>query len=236
MALQIDGKYLKKHQVVLCVGITDKGKKQILGSIDTSTENAEAVKGLLEGLIARGLDFSKGILVVIDGAKGFHKAVKETFGGKAQVQRCTWHKQENVLSYLKEEDKERVKHKMQEAYNKGTYGEAKEVLKALHEELLPHNRRAANSLAEGMEETLTLHRLGVARELGDSLQTTNIIENVNGLIGERIRKIKRWTNTEQLYRWILLALMEAERRQNDLPCKDYIPKLKKALLEAIPNE
>ena len=236
VALQIDGKYLKEHQVVICVGITNEGKKQILGSIETSTENAEAVKGLLEGLIARGLDFSKGILVVIDGAKGIHKAVKETFEEKAQVQRCTWHKQENVLSYLKEEDKDRVKHKMQEAYKKGTYGEAKEALKALHEELLPHNRRAANSLAEGMEETLTLHRLGVARELGGSLQTTNIIENANGLIGQRIGKIKRWTNTKQLHRWLLLALMEAERRFKELPCKDDLPKLQKALLEAIPNQ
>ena len=203
--------------MVICLGITDEGKKRILGSIDTSTENAEAVNGLLEHLIARGLDFSKGLYVVIDGAKGIHKAVKETFGEKVQVQRSTWHKQENVVSYLKEEDKDRVRSKMKEAYKKGTYGEAKEALKALHEELLPHNRRAANSLAKGMEETLRLHRLGVARELGSSLQTTNIIENANGMIGQRIRKIKRWTITEQLHRWILLALMEAERRFKDLP-------------------
>ena len=108
---------------------------------------------------------------MIDGARGLHKAVKETFGDHAQVQRCTWHKQENVVSYLKEEDKDRVRSKMQEAYKKGTYGEAKEALRALHKELLLHNPKAANSLAEGMEETLTPHRLGVARELGSSLQT-----------------------------------------------------------------
>ena len=111
-----------------------------------------------------------------------------------------------------------------------------EGLETLHKELLPHNPKAANCLAEGMKETLTLHRLGVARELESSLRTTNIIENVNGLIGQRIRKIQRRTNTKQLHWRILLPIMEAEHRLNDLPCKDYLHKLQNTLLEAIPNQ
>ena len=100
-ALLIDGKYLQERQIVLCVGITAEGHKRILGFVETTTENAQAIAGLLEVLIERGLRYDEGLLCVIDGAKGLRAAIRDVFGKYAQVQRCTWHKRENVVGHLK---------------------------------------------------------------------------------------------------------------------------------------
>ena len=237
VALLIDGKHLQERQIVLCVGITAEGNKRILGFVETTTENAQAIAGLLEDLIARGLRHDEGLLCVIDGAKGLRKAIRDVFGTYAQVQRCTWHKRENVVGHLKKkEDQPRIRRKMREAYRKDTYEEAKEALKALREELEPHDRQAANSLAEGMEETLTLHKLGVAGEIGRSLQTTNIIENVNSHLGERTRRVKRWVNSGQRQRWVAVAMWETEPRLKPISCAKHLPKLQKALSECVSKQ
>ena len=125
---------------------------------------------------------------------------------------------------------------MREAYRKDTYEEAKEALKALQEELEPRERQAANSLAEGMEETLTLHRLGVADEIGRSLQTTNIIENVNSHLGERTRRVKRWINSNQRQRWTAMAMWETEPRLKPISCAEHLPKLQEALSECVSKQ
>ena len=125
---------------------------------------------------------------------------------------------------------------MREAYRKDTYAEALEALQALQEELEPHERQAANSLAEGMEETLTLHKLGVAGEIGRSLQTTNIIENVNSHLGERTRRVKRWVNSGQRQRWTAMAMWETEPRLRPLNCAKHLPKLQDALSEYVSKQ
>ncbi|MCH8121917.1 MAG: transposase [Bacteroidetes bacterium] len=102
LALWIDGKYLARHQIVICMGLTKDGRKMPMGFVETTTENAEAIKGLLQRLIRRGLSFESGILCIIDGSKGLYKAVREVFGEHAAIQRCQWHKRENVTSYLSE--------------------------------------------------------------------------------------------------------------------------------------
>src|SRR5690606_15630463 len=104
VALWIDGKYLAGVQMVICLGLTIDGRKLPLGFVETTTENSAAIKGLLQDLVGRGLCFSEGLLCVIDGAKGLYKAVEEVFGGYAEVQRCQWHKRENVVSYLPKQD------------------------------------------------------------------------------------------------------------------------------------
>ncbi len=161
VALLIDGKHLARQQIVIALGITMQGKKLPLGFVQTTTENSEAIKGLLRNLIGRGFGFEKGLLCAIDGAKGLYKAVCETFGEYVEIQRCQWHKRENVVSYLNEADQERYRRKLQRAYQQERYAEAKADLLKLHQELVVLNRSAANSLVEGLEETLTLHRLGV---------------------------------------------------------------------------
>lgn len=206
VALFIDGKYLKREQVVIALGVTITGFKIPLAFIQSTTENSRAIKGLLSNLIQRNFRFEEGILVVSDGSTGLIKAVKETFGSLAVNQRCQWHKRENVISYLNEEHKIVFRRRIQRAYQESTYKEAKEALMDILIELEKINYSAANSLREGLEETLTLHRLGMNQILGQSFSTTNCIENVNSLLVKYTKKVKRWRNGDMIARWIAVAL------------------------------
>jgi len=212
VALVIDGKHLLKEQVVIALGVTNTGDKIPLGFIQTTTENSIAVKGLLQNLIARNFQFTEGLLAIIDGAKGLAKAIKETFGQYVVIQRCQWHKRENVVSYLKEEDEAHYRGKLQRAYLEPEYHAAKNKLLEIRDELKKINRSAANSLEEGLEETLTIHRLGLIEELGKSLTTTNIIENLNSQLNKYVGRIKRWVNPEMQARWVATALVEVEHK------------------------
>ncbi len=233
LALWIDGKYLARHQIVICMGLTEDGRKIPMGFVETTTENAEAIKGLLQRLIRRGLSFEEGILCIIDGSKGLYKAVREVFGEYAALQRCQWHKRENVTSYLSEKDKPKVRRRLQNAYEMPTYDEAKEALADIHRELLGLNRSAANSLMEGLEETLTLHRLGVFDELGRSLKTTNSIESLNSQLGKYLRKVKHWMHSDQRQRWVAMGILEAEKKMRRIQHPEKLPMLRAALQENI---
>jgi transposase-like protein len=240
LALWIDGKHVAGEQMIMCMGVTEAGYKKVLGFTQATTENARLIKEMLRDLIQRGLTFDEGILCVVDGAKGLRKAIDEIFGACAQVQRCQWHKRENVVSYLPKTDQPRWRKKLQRAYREATYEAAKERLQSLHAELQQINRQAARSLQEGLEETLTLHRLGLFEELGRNLKTTNGIENLMGQVEQRIGKVKRWHHSPQRHRWIEirqdpLGLLEGERRMRRLTGYRHLPRLKDALKEAIPD-
>ncbi len=125
---------------------------------------------------------------------------------------------------------------MQAAYRKEMYQEAKKELTTFHQELQQQNMRAANSLAEAMKETLTLHRLGGVKELGRSLLTTNIIENLKSRLGARLRKVKRWVNSSQRQRWVAMAILNIESRLRTLPSAEHLAKLQKALLDSVPQD
>ena len=174
LALWIDGKHMAGEQIVVCMGVTEKGYKKVLGFTQATTERAEPVKELFRDLIKRGLSFEEGILCVIDGSRGLRKAIREVFSGRAEVQRCQWHKRENIVSYLPKADQKTWRSRLQRAYREPTYEAAKERLTGLHAELEQINRKAASSLREGLEETLTPHRLGLFEELGRSLKTTTV--------------------------------------------------------------
>jgi putative transposase len=233
VALLIDGKYFRDDQMVIAIGITDKGQKVMLDFIQTHTENARAITQLLKSLIARGLKFQDGILIVLDGGKGLHKAVIDTFGKKAVIQRCTWHKRENVISYLKEEDKEEYRKRLQTAYSDIHYHTAKAALIQIIADLQQINPNAAASLKEGLEETLTLQKIGAAKYFNQSLSTTNCIENVNRLIEKRVQRITRWTNGLQKHRWLAAALLEIEPRLNKIRNYKKLSLLKNALKEEV---
>ncbi len=236
VALMIDGKYMRDRQILLCVGITEEGQKRVLGFAETTTENAEAVEGLLLNLIERGLRYEKGLLVCIDGAKGLHKAVEDVFGEYAQVQRCTWHKRENVLGKVKQASKQRIKSKLNEAYKTKEYDEAKQKLETLCDTLDKEGEGlAANSLREGLEETLTLQKLGVVEELGRSFQTTNIIESINSELEANLKRIKRWVNSSQYHRWTAMSIIKSEQNFNPIAGSSHLPILQKALLERVPS-
>lgn len=229
IAILLDGKYLSKENIVIALGVTITGIKVPLGFIQTTTENTNAVKGLLRKLIERNFCFTEGILTILDGSKGLNKAVEEVFGEFTLIQRCQWHKRENVVSYLTEEQKESFRGKLQRAYNEPEYQKAKHRLLEIRDELKKINRSAANSLEEGLEQTLTIHRLGLLEELGSTFTTTNLIENLNSQLAKYIRKVKRWINSQMRARWTATALFEIEMKMRRVNNYKKLPLLRAAL-------
>lgn len=236
IALVLDGKYLKNEQIVIALGITTNGVKIPLGFIQTNTENSVAIKGLLKDLIQRNFRFEEGILAITDGSRGMIKAVREVFGGFVFMQRCQWHKRENVVSHLNKDQQKIFRRKLREAFSNPVYQEALKQLLLIVDELERINHSAANSLREGLEETLTLHKLGVAAELGEHLSTTNSIESVNSQIARYVRKVKRWKNGDMIARWISVSLVEIQPRLKRLYHYRKLPLLRKALIIALQNQ
>ena len=212
VAIFLDGKRFGEDEIVIALGITLEGKKVILGFVQTGTENEAVCSSFLRGLVDRGLKVDEGLLFVIDGAKGLRKAVGKVFGNKAAVQRCQWHKRENVVGYLPTGQQTTWRRKLQAAYEQPTYAKAKASLSRLRSELTRLNVSAVSSLDEGLEETLTLHRLGLFKELGRSFKTTNCLENLNSLVAQRTDKVDCWRNSDQKQRWLATALLDIEPR------------------------
>jgi putative transposase len=196
--------------MIIALGVTMSGEKVILGFIQAATEKEGVVKDFLEGLIERGLAIEQGLLCVIDGAKGIRSAIQKVFGGRALVQRCQWHKRENVVDYLPKHLQATWRMKLHGAYERPTYAEAKSALERLKLELKLINVLALRSLEEGFEETLTLHRLGLFAQLGVSFKTTNCIESLMALLSRYTDKVDRWRNSSQKHRWVSTALLEIE--------------------------
>ena len=196
VALFLDGKTFAEATMVVALGITLCGENRFLGFVETDTENSQVLTPFLRSLLERGLDISQGLLVIIDGGKGLQAAVKKAFRKRALIQRCQWHKRENVVSYLSKGEPASWRKRLQWAYNRPEYEEALTALEQLHGELEERNQSAAGSLEEGLEETLTLHRLGVHAVLGRSFKTTNCLESVNALVEERCAKVDQLEELE----------------------------------------
>jgi putative transposase len=210
VAIFIDGKWFAENEIVIALGITMDGDKVLLGFVETGTENHKVCKQFLLSLRDRGLNLDREILFVIDGGKGLHKGIREVMGDKAVIQRCQWHKRENVVSYLDKENQDTFRRKLQAAYELSSYAKAKARLEAIKRELSLINQSAVASLEEGLEETLTLHRLGLFKKLGTSFKTTNCIENVNKHLATKTDRVDRWQNSNQRQRWVATAMLEIE--------------------------
>ena len=167
--------------------------------------------------------------VVTDGAKGLHAAVREVCGSAALLQRCQWHKRENVLQYLPERHRPIFRRKLQAAYEQATYEAAKRALAKIRAELVLLNISAATSLDEGLDDTLTLHRLGVFAELGTSLKTTNTLESIHARVESRTAKVDHWKNSEQKQRWLATALLDLEPRLRRIRNYRALPLLREAI-------
>ena len=236
VALLLDGKTFAEDAMVIALGITVTGEKVILGFVQTATENDRVCAAFLRELVERGLKMDQGLLCVIDGAKGLRKALQTVFGSQAVVQRCQWHKRENVLEYLPKGQRPTWRRKLQAAYQKPTYPDAKAALLRVRQELRLVNESAVKSLDEGFEETLTLHRLGVFSTLGVSLKTTNWLESLNALVGQRTDKVDRWRTSDQKQRWLAAALLDIEPRLRRIKGFRALPLLRAALLAAVRDE
>lgn len=229
VAIFLDGKTFGDDEMVIALGVTLEGQKVVLGFVQTATENEVVCSAFLRGLVERGLKFDQGLLCVIDGAKGLRKAVQKVFSDKAAVQRCQWHKRENVLKYLPVGQQATFRRKLQAAYEQPSYAAAKKALQRVRSELASINVSAVNSLDEGFEETLTLHRLGLFKELGRSFKTTNCLENLNSLVGHRTDKVDYWRNAEQKHRWLATTLLDLEPRLRKVSGYRQLLRLRAAL-------
>jgi len=229
VALFLDGKSLTEDAIVVAVGVTLEGKKVILGFVQTATENERVLKEFLQSLVERGLRTEAGLLCVMDGSKGLRAAVRAVWGDRIAIQRCQWHKRENVVGYLPKARQPEVRRQLQAAYRQPTYEAAKARLGQIRSSLYRENPSAAASLDEGLEETLTLHRLGMARSLGQSFTTTNVLESINAQLGRLIRNVTRWHNGIQKHRWIASALLEIEPRLRKVKGYRALPQLQAAL-------
>lgn len=228
-ALVLDGKTFGDAQMIIALGITRTGEKVVLGFVESGTENSRVCTEFLQSLVARGLSAQHGLLAVIDGSKGLRKAITEVFGDRVVVQRCQWHKRENVIAYLPKAQQEPMRQKLQQAYEQPTYEQAHGALLKIRRELQSLNQSAVKSLDEGLEETLTLHRLGLFKELGVSLKTTNSLESINAQLERLTRKVTHWRNSSQRQRWLASALLEIEPNLRRIKGYRHLPQLQMAL-------
>jgi putative transposase len=210
--LMLDGIDLKGRTNVVALGITTEGVKIPLGLWEGSTENATVATALLADLVDRGLDTSQGVLCVIDGSKALRKAIRDVFGDRAPVHRCVRHKERNVLEHLPERDRDLVKRRLRRAWALDDHERAREQLQALAGELERTHPGAAASLREGLDETLTITRLGVTGSLKRTLASTNPIESMIECVRRTSRNVKRWQNGEMALRWTAAGMLEAEQQ------------------------
>jgi transposase-like protein len=210
-ALMLDGIELKGRCCVVALGITTDGVKVPLGLWDGSTENKTVARHLLADLVERGLDVEQGVLVVLDGGKALRAAVNEVLG-PVPVQRCIRHKERNVLDHLPERDRPAVKRRLRAAWKLTDHAAALDRLGVLADELGRSHPGAAASLREGLEETVTLQRLGIDGQLWKTLSSTNPIESMIGICRHTSRNVKHWQSGDMCLRWTAAGMLEAERQ------------------------
>jgi putative transposase len=210
--LMIDGIDLKGRTNVVALGISTDGVKTPLGLWEGSSENAAVATALLSDLVARGLDVEQGVLCVLDGSKALRKAVRDVLGTHTPVQRCVRHKERNVRDHLPERDRELVQRKLRAAWALSNHVEAVDRLRALAEELARSHPGAAASLREGLEETVTVTRLGIRGPLKRTLESTNPCESMIECVRRSSRNVKHWQSGDMALRWTAAGMLEAERQ------------------------
>jgi transposase-like protein len=208
VAIMIDGVYFAEHLCVVALGIDADGTKHPLALVEGSTENTTVVKSLLVGLRDRGLDTSKPVLAVLDGAKALTAAVKEVFDHPV-IQRCQLHKLRNVKDHLPQKMRPAVESRMRTAYHAGSALEAQALLQALAKELDRTHPGAAASLREGMTQTLTVLALDVPPTLARTLRSTNAVESMISICRDHSRNVKRWRDGTMALRWCAAGMVEA---------------------------
>ena len=208
--VMLDGIELKGRCCVVALGIDTDGVKHPLGLWDGSTENATVATTLLANLVERGLDIEQGVLVVLDGAKALRKAVRDVFGIDTPVQRCQRHKERNVLAHLPEHARDTVRRRLRAAWALEDHDPAQERLRVLCDELARTDPGAAASLREGLEETLTVTRLGVRGQLKRTLASTNPCESMIETVRRISRNVKRWQSGDMCLRWTAAGMLDAE--------------------------
>jgi putative transposase len=237
-AMMIDGLELKGRMMIVALGITTEGVKVPLGLWEGDTENATVVTALLSDLVDRGLDPAQGMLFIIDGSKALRKAIRKVFGERVPVQRCVIHKYRNVMDHLPESERPAVKARLRRAWAETDYDRALDQLKRLATDLERDHPGAAGSLREGMEETLTVIKLGITGKLRRTLESTNPCESMIDTVRRTQRNVKRWRDGEMGMRWTAAGMLEAEKQFRNVIGYTQLPQLAIAIerrLTALPQ-
>lgn len=235
VALLFDGVRIGDTFVIAAVGVDKSGYKHVLGWQIGSTESAVACRDLLRKLVDAGLNTDRDYLFILDGSKALKAAVHERFGAEAMIQRCQEHKIRDVESYLPVRLRKRYRLLLEGAFNCATYRAASAKLQKIRFELLSVSEPAANSLTEGMEHTLTLHKLGISGGVRESLRTTNIIESVFARLRQTTRNVSNWTDCEQVDRWLAFGLLKVESGFRRLPGYRQLARLERQVTTALQN-
>lgn len=212
VVLMIDGVYIEEHVLLVALGIDSDGQKHVLGVREGATENAASCTALITDMRERGLRTDRSVLAVIDGSKALAKAIRDVYGARGLIQRCQAHKSRNVLDQLPEDARPSVRQALRDAYGSADVGRAKKLLTNLARRLRDQHPGAAASLDEGLDETLTVKRLGLPSKLERQLSTTNAIENLMRAVRQLTRRVKRWRGGRMILRWTVTAVADAAHR------------------------
>lgn len=229
VALFIDGIGFGEHTVVVAMGVDATGKKHVLAFREGTTENTVLCASMLKDIVARGLPPDRALLVVIDGGKGAHAGVREVFGQYAVIQRCRVHKKRNILGHLPKHMHDTARTAMNRAYSLTDKKKARDVLLRFASSVEQSHPSAAESVREGLDETLTILDLGLGATLGRSLSSTNAIENIFSTVRRISNRVDRWRGGRMALRWALAGMQEAAKKFRRLMgCAD-MPRLIAAL-------
>lgn len=228
-AVMLDGISFDGETFVVALGIGQDGRKTVLGLRQGASENAAVAGELCADLERRGLDFQQARLWVLDGARALAAAVRKRAGQAALIQRCQLHKRRNVLGHLPDQHQPFIEQKLMAAWAMSSYEEASKALESVRLELERINPSAARSLAEGLEETLTIHRLGVPEALRKTLFSTNPIESALSVVEDKCRRVKKWQGGDMKLRWVASGLLFAEEQFRRVKGYRDIPQLVAAI-------
>ena len=230
LVVQIDGIHMTGDLVlVAAVGIDGNGVKHPLGLIEGATENAAVAQALIDNLIARGLDPAVPRLFIIDGSKALSKAIRRSFGRAALIQRCQIHKARNIMERLAKPMHATVRRVLRQAWELDDADKAEKLIRNLARRLEHDAPGVSASLLEGLDEILTVTRLGLQKELRRALACTNIVENVMSTVRRVCRNVKRWRSASMALRWTAAAMQEAAKGFRRLKAHKQLPALRAAL-------
>ena len=230
LVIQIDSIHLHDDLIlVAAIGVDAVGAKHPLGLVEGATENTATVQALIDNLVERGLDPEVARLFIIYGAKALSKAIRRTFGRAGSIQRCQIHKARNIMDRLPKTLHASVRRVLRQAWELDDADKAEKLLRNLAQRLDRDWSGVASSILEGIDEILTVTRLGLPRELRRSLACTNIIENMMGTVRRVCRNVKRWRSASMAMRWTVAAMQEAAKGFRRLKTYKQLPALRAAL-------
>jgi transposase-like protein len=229
VGLVLDGVHVGEHCLIVALGIAADGQKHALGLWEGSTENATLCQSLLANLQSRGLRTDRSLLVILDGSKALRKGVRDLFGDIALVQRCQVHKLRNVLDHLPDRQRTWAKAMLQRAYRSADVATARRLLLDLARRLETDHPSAAESVREGLDETLTVLGLNLPETLRRSLTTTNAAESLISRTRHVKRNVKRWRGGQMVVRWVAAGVLEAVKGFRRLKGHKAMPQLVAAL-------